>query len=111
QPGGKSILAAQTCDNPGIDDARIFRSLHRNGYFGPFVMEVIYDGNDFWFIEINPRFWGPLQLGIDCGSRFLDLFLEDYGLSVNNPSKDVVDPLGYGRSVAYSWFDGFKKEA
>lgn len=78
QPSGKSMLLARSVINPGIDLSFLFEKLHEMGYYGPFMMEVIQDEkDDFYYIEINPRFWGPLQLALDACPDILNLFVND----------------------------------
>ncbi len=85
QPGGKSIVLAKMGLNPGIDEENLFSGLTRVGYFGPFMMEVIQDNaGGLNYIEINPRFWGPLQLAVDAYPAVLELFAEDMGWKVTN---------------------------
>lgn len=86
QPGGKSIVLARSVANPGVSIEPLFHGLIDMGYYGPFMMEVIRDKEGcFHYIEINPRFWGPLQLALDACPNVLRLFLHDAGVSsVNN---------------------------
>lgn len=78
QPNGKSIVLARCCENPGVDVSRLMRGLHQMDYHGPFMMEVIRDKyNVLHFIEINPRFWGPLDLARRACPEILQRFLSD----------------------------------
>ncbi len=78
QPNGKSIVFARSCQNPGIKEQQIIAGLKRKGFYGPFMIEFLKKEKFiFIFIEINPRFWGPLQLGVDFNSRFMNLFVAD----------------------------------
>jgi hypothetical protein len=78
QPNGKSMVLARTCLNPGIDPSHLMLGLHRMGYRGPFMMEVIRDvHNKLYFIEINPRFWGPLELARQACPKILERFTAD----------------------------------
>ena len=80
QPGGKSIVLAKTGKNPGIDESEFFHQLWKKNYHGPIMMEIIEDKNgNLFYIEINPRFWGPLQLAVDACPRLLELFCADAG--------------------------------
>lgn len=76
QAGGKSIVLARTCRNPGLDEDELISAVLRAGYTGPIMIEIIHSEREFYYIEMNPRFWGPLQLAIDS-SNILDLYLED----------------------------------
>lgn len=79
QPGGKSIVLARPGGNPGLDEARLFAGLHAKGYHGAFMLEVIESGGRLYYIEVNPRFWGPLQLALDVCPEILRLFALDQG--------------------------------
>ncbi len=82
QPAGKSIVLAKVGGNPGIDEAALFKGLHARGYHGPFMMEVIASSSAVFYIEVNPRFWGPLQLALDACPDILHLFAQDHGFDV-----------------------------
>ncbi|MDJ0994708.1 MAG: hypothetical protein QNI90_14115 [Dinoroseobacter sp.] len=79
QPGGKSIvLAREEVDPPrdliALENALITR-LTTAGYFGPFMVEIRRHNARNYFIEINPRFWGPLQLAVDVCPKLLECFV------------------------------------
>ena len=101
QPGGKSIVLARAGANPGLDEARLFKALHAGGYRGPFMMEVIQaEDGALHYIEVNPRFWGPLQLALDVCPALLRLFAEDRGFEVTRMPAPVSD-RGW-----YAWAHG-----
>lgn len=78
QANGKSIVLARNCENPGIDVNRLMLGLHEMDYRGPFMMEVIRDYNGVLnFIEVNPRFWGPLDLARCACPGILQRFISD----------------------------------
>lgn len=80
QPGGKSIVLARTISNPGMPVDPFFQELVAAGYRGPLMLEIIIDAaGKSNFIEINPRFWGPLQLALSACPRILKLFADDAG--------------------------------
>jgi hypothetical protein len=80
QPGGKSIVLARTASTPAFDADRFFDGLQAQGYRGPLMMEVLVDAHgQAHYIEINPRFWGPLQLALDACPQILELFVADHG--------------------------------
>ena len=82
QPDGKSIVLAKIGKNPGLDEPAFFHHLWQHQYHGPLMMEVLEDAKgQLFYIEINPRFWGPLQLAVDACPRLLDLFAWDAGFS------------------------------
>ncbi len=79
QPGGKSIVLARSCANPGLDEAALFARLSALGYHGPLMLEVIGNEDGLHYIEINPRFWGPLQLALDTCPELLRRFAAEAG--------------------------------
>ncbi|KAA6184676.1 hypothetical protein F2Q65_11260 [Thiohalocapsa marina] len=86
QPGGKSMVLARSGANPGVDVDRLFVGLHALGFHGPFMMELISDAHGaLHYIEINPRFWGPLQLVLTACPRLLILFARDHGATLAEP--------------------------
>lgn len=99
QAGGKSIVLARCCAAPGLDAERLLDHVAALGYHGPFMMEVIVDHDRPYFIEINPRFWGPLQLALDACPALLDLYASDHG----HPCPPTPAPAGaVGRLYAWS---------
>src|SRR5690606_34805527 len=63
QANGKSIIAA-AIDNAVPNEvvertAGIFRNI---GFTGVVMVEFIAQGDEFVYIEANPRYWGPFQL-------------------------------------------------
>ena len=100
QPGGKSIVLARPGANPGLNEAALLGGLHARGYHGPFMMEVIESNGALYYIEINPRFWGPLQLALDVCPAILGLFAKDSGFDVNLPAPVQPD------QACYAWAFG-----
>lgn len=102
QPGGKSIVLACTTVNPGVNVKRLMANLHSMGYFGPFMMEIIrHSSGQLFFIEVNPRFWGPLNLALKACPKLLRLFAEDHGLT----PKGIRQALD-GSQRWYAWSYG-----
>ncbi|UTW14261.1 hypothetical protein [Marinobacterium rhizophilum] len=103
QSGGKSIVLAKSSSNPGVNVDELVSYLFSCRYWGAFMMEVI-KSNDgkIYFIEINPRFWGPLQLALDYCPSVLELFAKDCGFYV----KKV--PILNEKVYWYAWFKGAK---
>lgn len=101
QPGGKSIVLARPCANPGLDEARLFQGLHARGYHGAFMLEVIASGRRLYYIEVNPRFWGPLQLALDVCPELLRLFAREQGFSGVPPL-----PATQPDEACYAWAFG-----
>ncbi|GGK73219.1 hypothetical protein GCM10007941_24050 [Amphritea balenae] len=109
QPDGKSIVFAKIGKNPGVNVNKLFQNIYEEGYFGPFMMEVIKgESNNLYFVEINPRFWGPLQLCVDFYPEVLKLFLEDLGFD-EVPNLNVNREINYDGGL-YSWYFGSRGE-
>jgi hypothetical protein len=105
QPGGKSIVLARSVPNPGIAVAPLFQGLIDEGFNGPFMMEIIQDdAGRFHYIEINPRFWGPLQLALDACPDILTLFVHDAGirLDLDASTTEIASTSSYW----YAWQKG-----
>ena len=108
QPGGKSIVLARTVDTPAFDADRFFDGLHAIGYRGPLMMEVLVDARgQAHYIEINPRFWGPLQLAYAACPEILRLFALDQGAT---PRAWPSAPAG-SRPHYYAWAHGARTSA
>jgi len=107
QPNGKSIVLARSCENPGVDVDRLMHGLHEMNYRGPLMMEVICDNEKaMHYIEINPRFWGPLDLARRVCPGILKRFLSDMDdelLATKSKNINV--------SQIYAWAYGAKKNS
>lgn len=103
QPSGKSIVFARSVQNPGVLLDSFWDGLIKFGYHGPIMMELIKDSRGtFKYIEINPRFWGPLQLTLDACDDILKLFLSDTGTLIESTGRCEL----YSRTYWYSWQKG-----
>ena len=100
QPGGKSIVLARPGRNPGLDEGRLLRGLHARGFHGPLMLEVIESAGRLFYIEVNPRFWGPLQLALDVCPAILELFARDMGADPRLPAAQTP------RQPVYAWAFG-----
>src|SRR5690606_1826134 len=81
QPSGGSIIAAVTSDFHRGHVALQFEELFRSIQFRGLVMvEIRGQGDRYYMIEANPRFWGPSQLFVDAGVNLFEAFMFDYGL-------------------------------
>lgn len=100
QGGGKSIVLAKPCGNPGLDEAVLFSGLHKKGYHGAFMLEVIASQGRLYYIEVNPRFWGPLQLALDVCPDILRLFARDQGFDTRALSAQRPE------NACYAWAYG-----
>jgi predicted ATP-grasp superfamily ATP-dependent carboligase len=68
--GGVSVLCESVAPDPQLQDAagRLLKAL---SWFGPAMVEFRVDPHGKpWFMEVNGRFWGSLELAIDCGVDF-----------------------------------------
>jgi hypothetical protein len=106
QAHGKSIVLARTCDNPGVDVEAVMSRVHAQNYHGPLMMEFIRTPSGLYYIETNPRFWGPLQLALDACPALLDLFARDHGAM---PCQ-VLEPTP-GAPHYYAWSRGARAPA
>lgn len=108
QPGGKSIVLAREADTPAFDADRFFDGLHTLGYRGPLMLEVLVDSEArAHYIEINPRFWGPLQLALLACPDILRLFALDHDVQPTRavPASDRPSPH------YYAWAHGARAAA
>lgn len=106
QPDGKSMVLARTCNNPGVNVTRLMQGLYEMGYRGPFMMELIQDAKgSLHFIEINPRFWGPLDLARKACPALLRRYLSDMdSKQMVMKSQSVIEPY------IYAWAYGARQE-
>ena len=74
--GGVSVLSESAAPDPGLLDlAR--RLLDRAQWHGVAMVEFrVTPAGEPYLMEVNPRFWGSLQLAIDCGIDFPRLLFE-----------------------------------
>jgi predicted ATP-grasp superfamily ATP-dependent carboligase len=79
---------------------RIIKSLN---WRGPIMIEYRKSKRDgkFYFIEINPKFWGSLELGLSSGVNIVDALFQITTQSRDNIQTDSI------ADIAISWpFDG-----
>lgn len=100
QSNGKSMVLAKISKNPGFEEKAFFLKLQELGFYGPVMIELIKKEKDLFYIEINPRFWGPLQLAFNACPKVLDLFVKDFGIDFIK--SEVKVDIKY-----YSWLGGF----
>lgn len=106
QPNGKSIVLASTGTNPGFDVERLMSRLHILGYRGPFMMEVIEDSQGrLHFIEVNPRFWGPLELCRRAHPILLQRYVCDMTDAPSPPTSLAAVP-----DAMYAWAFGAQQQ-
>lgn len=99
QENGKSIILAKQCSNPGIEVNDFANKLRDIGFHGPIMMELMKSHDKLFYIEINPRFWGPLQFSLTCNPNLLNSYVEDHGFE--QQKKIMPEKKKY-----YSWFAG-----
>ncbi|MDR2409409.1 MAG: hypothetical protein LBE13_15015 [Bacteroidales bacterium] len=101
QPDGKSIVAAKSST---IHLSKISEKYERMlidiCFRGMIMIEIKRQGDTFYMIEANPRFWGPSQLFVDSNMNFFEIFLYDYGIIQNMP--DFSEPI----ESKYFWHGG-----
>ena len=79
--GGSSTSARSYCDHLLIEKCRNF--LEGLRWSGPVMMEFIFDPlrEVYYLIEINPKFWGSIDLahhaGVDFGAALVSAVLDD----------------------------------
>jgi len=75
QSGGKSVVVAKVVDfNDELLEMKVFSALVGAGFHGVGMIEFKERDQQYYAIEMNPRFWGPLQLAIDCNSSIVESF-------------------------------------
>jgi predicted ATP-grasp superfamily ATP-dependent carboligase len=91
--GGVSVLCESVPVDPVMHDYAE-RLLSSAGWFGPAMVEFRIDPDGKpWLMEINGRFWGSLQLSIDCGVDFPWLLYQlCHGENVHGPE---AYPVGH----------------
>jgi len=101
QPGGKSIVAAESSEIHNHEISKKFENmLKKLKFYGLIMIEIRKSSDDVYhMIEANPRFWGPSQLFVDAGINFFEFLLHDLDLiampKIQKPS-----------NAKYFWFGG-----
>lgn len=107
QTGGKSIVLAreETQVESALADlgVALLAQLRRVGFHGPFMIELRHNQIATYFIEINPRFWGPLQLALDVCPEILSRFIAPWFGELGDVRKRHSARLCY-----YSWKGGMQ---
>jgi predicted ATP-grasp superfamily ATP-dependent carboligase len=99
--GGVSVLCESIAPDADLKRAAT-RLLDALRWFGPAMVEFRVDPQGKpWFMEVNGRFWGSLQLAIDCGVDFPWLF---YQLCLGR-SVDPVTDYAVGRRLRWELGD------
>jgi len=66
---GGAATAAISVDDPDLIDAGR-RLITAVGWHGPAMIEFRSNESGHYLIEFNPKFWGSLELALDCGADF-----------------------------------------
>jgi len=105
QPGGKSIVLAReevvVPDSMHRLQLALLSRLSGAGYEGPIMVEVRRSDEQTYFIEMNPRFWGPLQLAVDACPEIIGRFVR----SAVSDFRSCKLPSA-GRPAYYAWTGG-----
>ena len=105
QPGGKSVVLAETSDFHESEVARrAVELLKRVAFHGFAMIEFIVDAAGPCYIEVNPRPWGPLQLCADHACGIIEAFLGDY--AHDDPSRYRALWQRKPRHARYMWIGG-----
>ncbi|MDE1181277.1 ATP-grasp domain-containing protein [Paraburkholderia sp.] len=105
QPGGKSIVYAKTSDfHTHPVSLRTIDALKSAGFHGFAMVEFIVNDRGAFFIEMNPRPWGPLDLCLnhDCG--LVEAFVGDW--ATGDPQTYQTQRLSTSKRAAYLWTGG-----
>jgi predicted ATP-grasp superfamily ATP-dependent carboligase len=95
--GGMSTCAESVYEPKLLDyGLRMLKALHWHGVAMVEFKRDNYD-NKFKLMEINPRFWGSLDLSVASGVDFPYLL---YKMAVDGDIKPI---FGYRRGVRYAW--------
>jgi hypothetical protein len=101
QPGGKSMLFARQAsihESPVL--ASSLAALRDIRFHGLCMIEFISRSGQMYFIELNPRPWGPIQFCEDLGVPMLEAFIADWTGKPRPTSRART-----GRTY-YAWFGG-----
>jgi len=96
--GGAGVVDVSTKDLEIVEYSR--RLLRELDWTGPAEIEWIKtrDGS-FKLMEVNPRFWGTVQLSIVCGIDFPRLAMRMYA----GDDLGIVDALDYEEGIKVRW--------
>lgn len=91
--GGAAVKCESTLFSKGLEDAS--RMVKHLGYSGVAMFEFIvaHDSDQYWLMEVNPRYWGTTPHDLSCGVNFP---YYQYCLAHGLPfEKNQVYPLGH----------------
>jgi predicted ATP-grasp superfamily ATP-dependent carboligase/phosphoglycolate phosphatase-like HAD superfamily hydrolase len=103
--GGPSLVACHDADSPVYD---LGRKITRNlSWSGPLMIEFRKheESGDYYLIELNPKFWGSLELATAWGLDFPQYLLhsQEYGWALSHTDHEF--PLFHQRGSwgCFSW--------
>ena len=97
RPGGGSVVKAIPYDLPQELTARIDKLMHSINWQGAMMVEFKESRGNYFVIECNPRYWGPLQLAIDNGVNF----------PLISCGVEATCQIENGRNFGYLWIGGY----
>jgi hypothetical protein len=106
QPGGKSMLFAV---GASIHETAVagtcLTALRDVGFHGLCMIEFIEQDGQLYFIELNPRPWGPIQFCEDMGAPMLESLISDWS-GFAAPTSRISARRRY-----YAWLGGMAASA
>ena len=102
QPNGKSVVLAIASDfHQSATSQRAIEAIVEIGFCGFVMLEFIVQGEEAFFIELNPRAWGPMNLCLDNQSNIIEAFIGDW--AYGDPNRFAFDKSAKPR---YLWLGG-----
>lgn len=101
QPDGRSVIKAHPVKLPNKIRQKTEQMLQGVDWHGAIMIEFIKSNDQWYLIEANPRFWGPLQL---CVDNDVDLPKLLYEIEATNTIPEKTEPkykFGYLRKNAH----------
>ncbi len=103
QADGGSIICATSSDIHHLPIANDYLNLFKAiDFYGLVMVEIREYKNEYYMIEANPRFWGPMQLALDSGLPFFEHFIKECGITTP-PSHENHRA---NRQISYLWSGG-----
>lgn len=106
EPNGGSVIKAIPCDLPEDLIQKIDSMFNELRWNGVMMLELKKSDSNFYLIECNPRFWGPLQCAIDNDVNFPLLLIENFS-GKSFPSLLSKENLNYKKKFGYVWTLGY----
>ncbi len=100
QPCGKSVIKACPFDFPASVIQKTDQMMKDLFWTGVIMVEFKLCKNKYYGIELNPRFWGPLQLSLDNGVDFPYLL---YCMATGSQTHAKEN----SKNVGYYWVVGY----